>query len=157
MTDIIYKKFMQKVEFEPNTGCWLWDGNFFQGKDYGRFRGKRAHRISYEYHKGIIPEGLLVCHKCDTPACVNPDHLWLGTSYDNHTDRENKGRGASIKKTHCPSGHEYSKENTKIRKRKSRSKRGYSMVRECKTCIELQKPKRLAQQLEYYRRVRCKA
>jgi len=51
-----------------------------------------AHRFSYELHNGAIPDGLICCHRCDTPACVNPDHLYVGTDADNVADRERRGR-----------------------------------------------------------------
>lgn len=80
---------------EPMSGCWLWVGGCVP-KGYGtlRRRGKtyRASRFSWELHKGTIPAGLHVLHKCDVPACVNPDHLFLGTNLDNVRDMDRKGR-----------------------------------------------------------------
>lgn len=81
---------------EPNTGCWLWLGRR-GARGYGQvgFRGfktRQAHRVSWLIHNGPIPDGLFVCHKCDTPPCVNPDHLFLGTCQDNLTDMARKNR-----------------------------------------------------------------
>lgn len=80
---------------EPNTGCWLWT-SYRSGNGYGRVSvgGKmcQAHRVSWEAHKGAIPAGLCVLHRCDTRSCVNPDHLFLGTHNDNMTDMVRKGR-----------------------------------------------------------------
>lgn len=93
-----YSLFMSKVQPEPNTGCWFWDKSL-NPAGYGKivFNGLSgkiwlAHRASYELFKGEIPKGLHVLHKCDQPACVNPDHLWLGTNEENIQDRINKGR-----------------------------------------------------------------
>ncbi len=82
---------------EPNSGCWLWLRGMARG-GYGKQRmGKKtttAHRASWMIYKGPIPAGLYVCHRCDVPSCVNPDHLFLGTAYDNVKDRDKKGRGS---------------------------------------------------------------
>lgn len=82
---------------ESNTGCVLWTGCVDRdGYGITSDDGKktRAHRAAYRIAKGDIPEKMQVCHKCDTPACVNPDHLFLGTNLDNYEDSLRKGRRA---------------------------------------------------------------
>jgi len=86
---------------EPQeNGCIIWTGPIVPPKGYGRFHfaadGKQlaegAHRVSYRIHKGPIPDGMLVCHHCDNPPCINPDHLFLGTPKQNTDDMVKKGR-----------------------------------------------------------------
>lgn len=90
-------RLMAKVEPCLMSGCWLWTDAPGRG-GYGRLfvngADRKAHRVSYEIHKGPVPQGLQVLHRCDTPACVNPAHLWLGTIADNARDRDAKGRQA---------------------------------------------------------------
>ncbi len=90
--------FMSRVE-KTNT-CWLWTAGK-NGDGYGNWslngRNINAHRASYILFVGEIPNGLHVCHNCDNPSCVNPDHLWLGTYKDNAQDRARKGRNNSRK------------------------------------------------------------
>lgn len=92
------------------TGCWQ-SSHSTNGTGYIQvfFRGKRVfiHRVSYEAHKGPIPEGLYVLHTCDNRRCWNPDHLWLGTISDNKQDEIRKGRNYEANRTHCPRGHAY--------------------------------------------------
>jgi hypothetical protein len=80
---------------EPNSGCWLWLSGI-NNKGYGirevGGRRKLAHRISYEMFCGEIPDGLCVLHRCDTPLCINPRHLLLGTKLENTRDMDAKGR-----------------------------------------------------------------
>jgi DNA-binding transcriptional regulator YiaG len=92
------QRFWAKVNKTDSADeCWEWTASK-DAKGYGYFykegRGgmARAHRISYELNLGPIPAGLLVCHKCDNPGCINPNHLFLGTDKDNSDDKMKKGR-----------------------------------------------------------------
>jgi len=87
------ERFWSKVD--KSGDCWMWMASLNES-GYGRFRvgesHKQAHRVSLEMSGVPIPDGAIVCHACDTPACVNPSHLWVGTHKDNSQDSINKGR-----------------------------------------------------------------
>lgn len=94
----LLERFMAKVSIPSDPeGCWEWLANK-NNKGYGLLRPggsaprKLSHRISYELHRGPIPEGVHVLHKCDNPGCNNPDHLFLGSQRENMIDKERKGR-----------------------------------------------------------------
>ncbi len=95
----ISNRFWDKVN--KTNQCWLWT-SATNGRGYGVMgvnrKPKYAHRISWEMHNGPIPPGLHVCHKCDVPGCVRPDHLFLGTREDNMSD-------CVIKKRHIAATH----------------------------------------------------
>ena len=108
MAPISMDKFMEFVVPEPNSGCWIWIGPLFTN-GYGSIcvggRNNRknhlAHRVSYALHYGKYPpRAKVVMHKCDVKCCVNPEHLTLGTQYDNMRDMVTKGRHTKTR-LHC--------------------------------------------------------
>jgi hypothetical protein len=118
------ERFELSIFREPNSGCWLWEGGVIES-GYGQFtmnyRNMGAHRASWILHRGPIPPGTMVCHKCDTPSCVRPDHLFLGNSSTNMLDASAKGRisNGNRAKTHCIHGHELAGRNLMQRKTKT--------------------------------------
>lgn len=93
--EIFEKKFI-KLDKES---CWIWKKSI-NSSGYGTmgFMGKStvSHRVSYQLYVGEIPNGMIVCHKCDIPSCVNPNHLFLGTHSDNRKDMRSKNRHRDI-------------------------------------------------------------
>lgn len=126
-------KFTLKYFINQTTGCWEWTA----GKSSGGYammylEGKMiyAHRWSYEYYNASIPSKHSIDHLCRVRHCVNPNHLEAVTSKENTRRGDHSNMGLYQKtKTHCPSGHEYSKENTYIKSKK---------YRVCATCAKEQ-------------------
>lgn len=89
----------------PDTGCWEWklakdEDGYGYCSPIKELKINKAHRVSYLVHNNIDlndVQGLHVCHTCDNPGCINPEHLFLGTAYENNQDRKRKG--------HYPEGH----------------------------------------------------
>ena len=110
-------RLLSRVSIQSD-GCWLWQGAK-NAHGYGRmWHGDGSmvlvHRASFELLVGEIPKGMLVCHRCDIPKCVRPDHLFLGTHRDNSHDALKKGRLRPWQalKTSCKHGHAFSPNNT---------------------------------------------
>jgi|SRR5688500_1664017 len=129
-------RFWPKVEKRGRDECWPWKAAVLKSgygilNQDGDFE-KLAHRIAWTIAKRRpIPDGMLVMHVCDTPGCVNPRHLTLGTDADNMADMVQKGRSGAHgfakenkMKTHCPRGHAYAGDNLQQ----------YSGRRYCRTC-----------------------
>jgi hypothetical protein len=89
----------KKRIYEIDTGCWMWRGAHIPA-GYGslKFGGTNqlAHRVSWQVHRGPIPDGIYVLHKCDVKGCVNPSHLFLGTASDNVKDLFQKGLASRV-------------------------------------------------------------
>lgn len=142
----IADRFWAKVE--KTEGCWEWTGSKSR-KGYGQFNEGRAHRVSWEMHNGPIPEGMFVCHHCDNPPCVRPDHLFIGDNAANMRDAFAKGRhttplmrsGRAIKqppKAECIHGHPLTLSNTYL---------SPARVQYCRACSR-------AHSLAYYHRTK---
>ena len=140
MTDnqTIEERFWSKVDIHSEDECWIWKGAMTSRK-YGSFfylgKMQPSHRISWMLHNNqIIPKTMYVCHSCDTPLCVNPKHLFLGTQKDNIQDCVKKGRVQryNLSKTHCKFGHPFDEKNTYIRKNGSRECRKCDAIRMAK-------------------------
>lgn len=135
----LYDKMLAKVLPMPNGGCWLWTGNYHWKRPYpgnrygylgikqadGKWRTRHAHRAMWAALHGWPSKDRCVCHTCDTPLCVNPAHLYLGTMADNMRDRDERRRNHNLNRTHCKFGHPFDAQNTYIKPDGARS---------CKTC-----------------------
>lgn len=126
------ERFWSKVDRRGPSECWLWLPPA-QRDGYGQFvptpkKPQRAHRYSYELHFGPIPPRMWVLHRCDTPLCVNPAHLFTGSPSDNARDMVAKGRHRN-QRSHCKRGHEFVAENTILLKNGTRRCRACDRMR----------------------------
>lgn len=107
----LHVTFWNNVEVLEGNNCWIWQGSL-DAYGYGKIssggrshkRDIRAHRLSYEMRFGLIKDGNVICHTCDNPSCVNPNHLFEGTQKDNVRDMVRKGRMSEISKLNLRPG-----------------------------------------------------
>ena len=133
MSEILRELFEANVVPEPMSGCFLWLGPWNSngyGVLYHKRRAYKAHRLAWEFAHGPIPEGNLVCHKCDNRACVADGHLFTGSVADNNLDKIQKGRHPGINKTVCKYGHLLSGPNMALAPGKTPDR----MRRWCRAC-----------------------
>lgn len=130
MSEVSKKLFWLKVDVRGANDCWLWTASvdtsgYGWGISVNRSRRITAHRYSWMLKNGPIPRGMIICHKCNTPRCVNPKHLYAGTHKDNMRDLLSSGNHFFAKQTHCKYGHEFTPENLEPNARN---------IRQCREC-----------------------
>lgn len=123
----LYDKIIARILKDEVSGCWIWQGpGWYKRKSPGNRYGyvgiwmpelKKTktvgtHKAMWWALHGRPEPGMCVCHECDNPRCVNPDHLWLGTHLQNMSDCRKKDRYHYANLTHCKRGHEFNEENT---------------------------------------------
>lgn len=166
----LYDRLVARIAKDEAAGCWLWQGSVWSdrpspGNRYGytfarvrpgKWRTIGTHKAMWWALHGIPEKGMCVCHRCDTPTCINPDHLWLGTHKENMADCRAKGRYHYANLTHCKRGHEFNEQNTYYMKTPG----PYFGLRSCKACQKERQRRKYhenpqahnARQAEYRRR-----
>lgn len=91
----VHVRFWKYVQKKAHHDCWIWIGSLTVRGGYGQLNDKgkllKAHRLSFQIHNGHIPKGLFICHRCNVPACCNPQHLYAGTAKQNWDDTIDAG------------------------------------------------------------------
>lgn len=143
----LYDRLLARVRKDEQTGCWLWTGPYYKKKKwpqnrygfitlpkryFGRKRPTGTHRAMMMAIHGSFPSEQVVCHRCDVPLCINPEHLFLGTMGDNIRDSRNKNRHHEGKKDFCDRGHPLFGDNVRVEQQKS-PKTGIRRI--CRTCV----------------------
>ncbi|HDD9091832.1 TPA: HNH endonuclease [Escherichia coli] len=132
--DGIIKRFESSYKVNETTGCW--ESTYSKNKGgYTKFVAfgvtMLSHRVAFELYHSPIPSGKMVCHKCDNPCCVNPEHLFLGSAQENMDDKIEKGRHRGAKKGHAHHGAKLTEwQVVEIRKRLSEKESQYKIAKD---------------------------
>jgi hypothetical protein len=158
--------FWAKVDIRSDDECWKWTA-YTNASGYGMFgvgsrtddsrRRVYAHRFAWEVTNGPIPNRLFVCHTCDNPPCVNPNHMFLDTLHGNMKDAAAKGRtrNQNTDVTHCKNGHEFTEETTYVNPRGSRICRICMNLASCLRERDVRKHKRADQKRTINQNTQC--
>lgn len=129
------ENFWRRVAVASESECWLWTGGKSRtgyGQTTFNYQHRLAHRVSWELTHGEIPDGMMVCHRCDNPACCNPEHLFIGSNSDNQLDSVLKGRSRAARQNgstnHCARLTE--SQVIEIRRRRTSGEKGIDLARE---------------------------
>ena len=131
------KILLSHISIDKN-GCWNWTGSKnpegygnvgIGSRKNGTHKTAKAHRVSFFVFNGIDPDGLDVCHKCDNPSCINPDHLSLGTEKDNVRDMMEKGRGSHLPPEKCSATKLTKEQVLQAKQLRKQGKSYYSMAK----------------------------
>lgn len=143
----LYEKLTARMRIDEN-GCWIWTGPYYKNRPWpqnryghigvkwpdGQWRTTGTHRAMMLAIHGFLTPDQVVCHRCDVPLCINPQHLFIGSMKDNIHDSRSKNRHHEGQKTHCVRGHPLTGPNVRVQIQVKKATGTKAMQRVCKLC-----------------------